>query len=351
MRTPVIVLSRPRRRRLLRVARRATDAALRVRYMIVLHTAAGKSQRQAAAALGCSVSTVKRTRARWRACGEAGLTDRRADGRGGPPPKAGERYASFLRWALRFSPRFHGRRRPTWTQELMIAVMCDYGHARVSRTTVGRLLRRLRVRRGAPKPAPRGCPWGRRAKAARLRLIRSLVGSLAPGEAAVWEDECDVHLNPRIGPDWMLPGTQRRVATPGTDVRRYVAGALDAATGRLVWARSERKDSGLFIDLLKKLLDEYEGKGVVHVILDNYAVHASRRTKRWLAEHGHKFRLHFLPPYCPDDNRIERKVWREMHANVTRNHECRSIDELMNEVTLYLMRHNRAAKLRWLRSA
>ena len=31
--------------------------------------------------------------------------------------------------------------------------------------------------------------------------------------------------------------------------------------------------------------------------------------------------LHFLPPYCPDDNRIER-VWLDLHANVTRNHRC-----------------------------
>jgi transposase len=317
--------------------------------MIVLHTAAGKSQRQTAAALGCSVSTVKRTRRRWYEGGEAGLADRRAGH--GPPPKADDRYTSFLRWVLRFSPRFHGRRRPTWTQGLMADVMCGYGHERVSRTTIGRLLRRLGVRRGAAKPVARGCPWGRRAKAARLRLIRSLVESLPADEAAVWEDECDVHLNPRIGPDYMLPGTQRRVVTPGTNVKRYVAGAMDATTGRLVWAKAGRKDSGLFIALLKRLLAEYRGKRVIHVILDNYKIHSSRRTKLWLAEHGHKFRLHFLPPYCPDDNRVERKVWRELHANVTRNHECRTIEHLMHEVVSYPMRHNRAAKQRWLRSA
>ena len=29
--------------------------------------------------------------------------------------------------------------------------------------------------------------------------------------------------------------------------------------------------------------------------------------------------LHFLPPYCPDHNRIER-LWKDLHDNVTRNH-------------------------------
>ncbi len=86
-------------------------------------------------------------------------------------------------------------------------------------------------------------------------------------------------------------------------------------------------------------------KKAIHVILDNYTIHSSRQTRLWLEEFGQKFRLHFLPPYCPDDNRIERKVWREMHANVTVNHRCRGIEERMNEVVYYLMSHNRRAKL------
>jgi transposase len=67
------------------------------------------------------------------------------------------------------------------------------------------------------------------------------------------------------------------------------------------------------------------------VILDNYAIHTSVQTRVFLAEHGDRLRLHFLPPYCPDDNRIERRVWRELHANVTRNHRCGDIEELMEE--------------------
>jgi transposase len=343
-----IALSRPQRRRLLRAARKTRDARLRTRHMIVLHTAAGKSQSQIAAMLGCGVATVKRVRGRWRDLGEAGLVDRREDN--GPPPKADEAYAADLLTVLEHSPRRHGHRRPTWTQELMVKVMCGRGHAAVSRTTIGRLLKRLRVRRGTPKPTV-GCPWGRRRKAARIRLIRKLVASLPPDEAAVWEDELDVDLNPKIGPDWMLPGTQRRVATPGTNVKRYLAGALDAVTDRLVWVAGPRKNSLLFIALLKRLLREYEDKSVVHVILDNYAIHGSRQTRAWLAQFGGKFRLHFLPPYCPDDNRIERRVWREVHANVTRNHGCGSIEQLMGEVVYHLMSRNRAAKRRWLRCA
>ena len=347
MKRTLIVLSRPTRRRLIRAARKTRDAALRTRYMIVIHSAAGKSQKQIAAELGCGVATVKRTRTRWREHGESGLMDRREDN---GVAKADESYAADLLVVLRDSPQEHGHRRPTWTQEQMINIMCERGHEKISVTTMGRLLKKLRVRRGMPKPTV-GCPWGKRAKNRRLSLIRKLIDSLPPDEAAVWEDEIDIHLNPKIGPDWMLPGTQRKVLTPGQNTKRYVAGAMDAQSDRLTWVRGDRKHSGLFIELLKKLLREYAGKTLIHVILDNFKIHSSRQVQSWLAEHGQRIRLHFLPPYCPDDNRIERKVWRELHANVTRNHTCATIDQLMDEVEYHLKQRNKAARKRWLRCA
>jgi transposase len=69
------------------------------------------------------------------------------------------------------------------------------------------------------------------------------------------------------------------------------------------WIQSDRKNSRLFIDHLKQLLRAYPDKRVIHVILDNYRIHSSRQTQTWLAEHGQRIRLHFLPPYCPDENR------------------------------------------------
>ena len=341
-------LPRAQRRRLLRAARKSKDSDTRVRYMIVIHTAAGKSQSQIAQALGCCPATVKRVRTRWREAGEAGLIDRREDN--SAAAKADEAYAGQLLEVLAGSPQDYGHRRPTWTQELLIAVMVALGYPRISPTTMSRLLRRLGCRRGMPKPTV-ACPWTKRARNRRIRMIRQLVESLPPEEAAVWEDEIDIHLNPKIGPDWMLPGVQRRVSTPGKNIKRYIAGAMDAQTDRLVWIAAAKKNSGLFIELLRKLLREYADRKVIHVILDNFCIHSSRQTQAWLAEHGQRLRLHFLPPYCPDDNRIERCAWRELHANVTRNHRCESIEQLMDEVAYHLYNRNRAAKRRWLRCA
>ena len=45
--------------------------------------------------------------------------------------------------------------------------------------------------------------------------------------------------------------------------------------------------------------------------------------------------LHFLPPYSPDDNVIER-LWKQLHDHVTRNHRHRSIESLVAAVQRFL---------------
>ena len=335
-----IILHPRTRAKLERTARRCRDADTRMRYRIVLRADRGHSGKRIARELGCCCATVSRMLRRYERFGEAGLIDRREDN---GSPKVDDLYAQTTRWILEHTPQEHGHRRPTWTQVLLIETARRYTGVTVSRRTMGRLLKMLKVRRGRPKPdAP--CPWSIARKNRRMALIGALVASLPSEEACVWEDEADLDLNPRIGFDYMLPGTQRRVMTPGKNVKRYLAGAMDATSDRVMWVKADRKNSRLFIELLKKLRIEYADKRVIHVILDNFSIHASRQTRAWLAEHGAKFRLHFLPPYCPDDNRIERKLWREMHANVTVNHRCETIGELIDDVLHYLMTHNRRTR-------
>lgn len=341
MNTRRIVLHPQTRAKLQRDAKRCKDADTRIRYRIVLLSDQGQSGNQIARVLGCTASTVSRTLSRWEKYGQAGLIDRREDN---GCVLADELYVRTVAWILESGPQEFFHRRPTWTQGLLIETARWYTGVTVSVTTMGRVLKRLRARRGRPKPdAP--CPWSKSARKKRVDMIHALIDTLPAKEACVWEDEADIDLNPRIGLDWMLPGTQRRVMTPGKNVKRYLAGAMDARTDRVIWVRGERKNSRLFIDLLKKLLIEYADRRVIHVVLDNYVIHSSKQTRLWLAEFGGKFRLHFLPPYCPDDNRIERKLWREMHANVTVNHRCQTIEELLQEVMYYLAGHNRRARL------
>jgi transposase len=122
------------------------------------------------------------------------------------------------------------------------------------------------------------------------------------------------------------------VLTPGQNVKRYLAGAQDVRTHRLIWTAGDRKNSLLFFLLLWELLQAYPKACRIHVIRDNDSIHSTQQVKPALrTAAGRRLRLHFLPPYCPDDNRIER-TWQDLHANVTRNHRRRRISDLMHDV-------------------
>ena len=195
------------------------------------------------------------------------------------------------------------------------------------------------ARLGRPRPTV-GCPWPKRRKNKRLREIQEVLDQLKAKEVAVYLDEVDIHLNPKIGLDWMNRGTQKEVETPGQNVKRYLCGAMDTRTGQVAWVKGESKNSVLFVTMLHKLVEMHPAARKIHVVLDNYKIHDSRFSQAAVAALGGKVVLHFLPPYCPTHNKIER-LWQDLHANVTRNHTCRDIAELMRRVSNYLNGRNR----------
>jgi len=88
-------------------------------------------------------------------------------------------------------------------------------------------------------------------------------------------------------------------------------------------------------------VQRYPDAQKIHVILDNYAIHSTEQVRVSLqSDEGQRLQLHFLPPYCPDHNKIER-TWQDLHANTTRNHTRATMSELMRDVHFYLRRHNR----------
>ena len=330
-------LSRRERRILRSYAKGSPDAGLRVRCKIVLALVQGSSPTDLVRSRMAASSLIYDVMHRFISQRLLGLADRREDN---GECKVTEEYEAELFAVVPGSPRKYGYRRPTWTQELLILVLQKRTGIRISRTTMSRLLKRLKIRLGRPKPIV-GCPWKKRRRMKRLREIRTLIDTLPRNEVILYVDEVDIHLNPKIGPDWMLRGTQKTVLTPGKNQKRYLAGALDARTGRLTWVEAESKNSQLFILQLWQLVGrDYPNTKRIHLILDNYRIHSSLQTKAALARLDGRIVLHFLPPYCPDHNRIER-VWRDLHDNVTRNHQCRTMKELMTEVHHWLKKRDR----------
>jgi transposase len=310
------------------------DAKLRVRLNCVLLYADGKGSEEIAQTLGCSTSTAIRAARRFLAEGEGGLLDKR---RFNGEQKIDDDMLAALVTLLEGTPQDHGWERPTWTVELLALTLTELTRTELSETSVRRMLGSLGARWGMPRPTVH-CPWPTRKKNARIRELEALVEHLPDSEVVLYQDEVDVHLNPRIGRDWMLPGHQKDVPTPGNNVKRCVAGGLNPKTGHIVWVVGRRRNSDLFIDFLRRVRKAYPQATRIHLIVDNCKAHSSQKVRKVLDEEfGRVIVLHFLPPYCPEHNAIER-LWRELHANVTRNHRCQNIEALLAHVERFLTR-------------
>jgi hypothetical protein len=72
----------------------------------------------------------------------------------------------------------------------------------------------------------------------KLARIRLACEQLRAGAALVFAEELDINLLPKVGSQWMPKGEQVEGRTPGTNEKRYRAGALALTTGTLppcVW--------------------------------------------------------------------------------------------------------------------
>jgi transposase len=310
--------------------RRIKDADLRRRYQIVWLWCEGFSKTAIAQMLCCHRNTVTRVVQTFERKGEVGVVDGRVgNGRPNVTPAVVERVKTLIAGAPEV--KWH---HATWTQELLTLVLAEATGLQRSVPTICRILKQLRARTGRPRPVVQ-CPWPAWKRQRRLRELRTLIETCPPDELVLFADEVDIHLTPKIGPDWMLPGTQKRVVTPGKNQKRSIAGAMTTWGGEVIWVTGPSTCSALFIHLVTILCEHVATSRVIHLIVDNARIHTSKLTQQALAARQGKVQLHVLPPSCPKYNRIER-LWEALHARVTRNHQCRTIEELMEHVEAFL---------------
>jgi transposase len=328
-----IVLGSSERKRLLELYRKeALHPQVRLRVHIVLLLSQGAAWSLIATVLFCSSATI----ARWKGRFEAGGVEALLEERRGRTATLLVGFACLLvNWVKAMTPRDFGYCRSRWCCATLAVVLWDVHRVKVSVETVRRCLHEQNLVWRRPRPVL-GLTDPRRAS--KLRRIRELLRDLPEDEAAVFQDEVDLNLNPDIGCCWMERGKQAEVLTPGDNVKRYLAGSMSWRTGELVVTAGTRRNAGLFVAHLEDLRRRFRYCRRIHVICDNARFHTaegSLEVRRYLAEHGDRIVLHYLPARSPQDNPIER-VWWHLHEQITRNHHCQCIEELIDLTLAWL---------------
>ena len=319
-----ITLTPDQRATLLRYYRGPFAPPLRLRAHILLLLHDGRPWDDIARALYCSTRTIARWRQRFLRQGLAALPGQPA----GAPRRLGGGWAAVaVTWVLQATPRAFGFLRSRWCCEVLALLLWRLHRVEVSRETVRRWLHRADIVWRRPRPVLRRQDPQREQI---LAGLRGLLGNLPEDETAVFEDEVDLNLNPKIGCMWMRRGQQAEVVTPGDNAKRYLAGSLHWRTGALITTEGDKRDGKLFVAHLHELRRRLRRYRRIHVICDNAKFHDSCwEVWEFCHKYGERVVLHFLPKYAPELNPIER-VWWRLHEAITRNHQCQTIEELVD---------------------
>lgn len=144
-----------------------------------------------------------------------------------------------------------------------------------------------------------------------IEKYEALKKSLATGEEICFIDA--VHPEHQSQPvcGWIKKGVQKTLQTSGKQLRLHFAGAL-CLTGMQIFTKEyETVDAEAMIDFFKELESQSRAP-TIHVILDNARSNKNKKLDEFLKTS--RIKTHYLPPYSPNLNPIERlwKIMREM---------------------------------------
>lgn len=234
-------------------------------------------------------------------------------------------------------PRQSGQAFSTWACCDLALYLEQRGYGAVSDETVRRHLQALGYRIIRPVLTISSPDPDYDSKVAHLRLYQ---GQARRGEVTMlYEDEVDLHLLPGITGCWTRRGSQRKVATPGQNQKRYGFGAVNMISGAVTRRIEERKTSVGFCALVEQVVAEYcpgerwDGPKVV-LVLDNYIIHRSKATQRVLERYADRLIICPLPTYAPKLNVIE-LLWKYLRRKVTHNHLFESVAALTTAVETF----------------
>jgi len=144
-----------------------------------------------------------------------------------------------------------------------------------------------------------------------------------------------------------LPLKKGRAGTMTHDYKRHgtttLFAALNVLDGRVIGECMPKHRQEEFLKFLKKIEKETEQDKQLHLIVDNYGSHKTKKVKEWLARHP-RVHLHFTPTSASWLNMVER-LFSDITTKKIRRGAFTSVKALEMDIMDYLKKHNEDPKV------
>lgn len=139
--------------------------------------------------------------------------------------------------------------------------------------------------------------------------------------------------NTQLAYGWIKKGHRKELAANSGRSRLNLSGAIDLINGRMFIREDETLNAQSTITFLKSIVDAYPTMKKIHLFCDNARYYRNKDVKTYLE--NSKIELHFLPPYSPNLNPIER-LWKWMKERVMYNTYYEDFEEFKTAVFGFL---------------
>jgi len=149
-----------------------------------------------------------------------------------------------------------------------------------------------------------------------IKYYKRLKARAGEVEPIYFADSVHPQHQTKLAYGWILKGERKEIATTGRQNRLNFMGGICLNGHRFIVQQAETVNGENIKLFLRRLRDANPGEHAIHTIWDNAGYHRSKEVRRYAK--ALRIKLHYLPPYSPNLNPIER-VWKLFHEHVTYN--------------------------------
>jgi transposase len=203
----------------------------------------------------------------------------------------------------------------TCIRDICVYVLETYG---VSYTIPG--MRSWMGHHGFVYKKPKGIPAkaDEAAQAAFIKSYNTLLNTTPEDEPILFGDSVHPTQATTFSCGWIRRGKEQYIPTTGARARLNITGAINLETMAVHSGEFDQITGASFVQFLTDLeTKSYPSAPKIHLIVDRGSCHRCAEVKNYLAARS-RVVLHFLPPYSPNLNPIER-LWKVTHELTTHN--------------------------------
>jgi transposase len=172
------------------------------------------------------------------------------------------------------------------------------------------------------------------AQAAFKKQYEKLRDKLPKNEVILFGDGVHPSHNVHATKAWVKKGQDKQVPTNTGRKRLNINGVLDIKAMQVVVHYAETLNAQTTMELFDKIQEAYPDKRKIHLIVDNARYYKNKELQAYLRKRKCRIKIHWLPPYSPNLNFIER-LWHFMKKYIIGTRRRQTFKEFEQDIQAF----------------